>query len=111
MLIRPWANGGGLFLTLLCLAALPVLHDDEPKPAPSLTPEQQARLKEADRLGAEAQQLWQAGKQVEAVAAWEKKVAIEREALGKAHPRVVGSLLSLARLQENRDDFAAARKA
>src|SRR5262245_66339794 len=78
----------GVLLAAVCLATL---HADEPKPSPPLTPEQQARLKEADRLGEEAQKLWQQGQRAEAVAAWEKKLAIEREVLGeRSEERRVG---------------------
>jgi CHAT domain-containing protein len=79
-----------------------------PKP---LTPQQRERLKERDRYEAEARQLGQANKLGEMVAAWEKKLAIEREILGAGHPQVALSLEELARLQAFREDFAAARQA
>jgi hypothetical protein len=81
---------------------------DEPKP---LTAEQRERLKERDRLAAEAQQLGQQGKLAEMVAAWQKKIAIEREVLGDAHEQVAASLAELANMQEFRRDFDAARQA
>src|SRR5262249_27671722 len=81
-----------------------------PPPAKALTPEQQQRLQERDRHAAEAEKLRQAGKLVEAIAAWEKKIAIERVVLGDRHEDLIVSLEELADLHEAREDFAAARK-
>src|SRR5262249_43315176 len=75
-----------------------------------LTAAQQARLKERDRYAAQAEKLWRAGKQAEAIAAWEQKLAIEREVFGEAHEEVAESLEQLAGLHEAREDFPAARK-
>lgn len=71
---------------------------------------QEARLKEGARLGAESARLWQAGKQAESLAAWQKKLAIDREVYGDTHEVVAGSLHVLARIHEARATFAPARK-
>jgi CHAT domain-containing protein/tetratricopeptide (TPR) repeat protein len=76
-----------------------------------LTPQQRERLKERDRLFSEAEKLNQAGKLLEALAVFEKKLAIEREVFGDVHAVVADSLAMLARGCEARQDFAAARKA
>src|SRR5947207_2372374 len=65
---------------------------------PALTAAQQQRLKERARLVAEVTQFWKEGKQAEAVAAWAKGVAADREVFGKQHEQVVFSLQVLARL-------------
>jgi tetratricopeptide (TPR) repeat protein len=83
---------------------------DVPGPKP-LTAAQQERLKERDRYGAEARSLRAAGKLAEAVAAAEKKLAIEREVFGERHADVVGSLQLLAGLHQKREDWPAARTA
>ena len=59
---------------------------EKPKP---LTAAQQARLKEGDRLAAEAKKHYQMGQLAEAVAAWQKKLAIDREVYGDVHGQVV----------------------
>ena len=81
---------------------------EKPKP---LTAEQQARLKEGNHLAAEAKKLYQMGKLAEAVAAWQKKLAIDREVYGDVHEQVAQSVAELARIHELREDFPAARKA
>src|SRR5438552_5096886 len=96
-------------LCFLCLFAAN-LRGDEPKPPP-LTAAQKERLKERDRFGAETQKLRQAGKLAEAIAAAEKMLAIERDVFGNGHEDVAGSLEQLAEMHEQREDFAAARKA
>ena len=55
--------------------------------------------------------LAQAGKLDEAVALSVKELAVTREVRGELHEDVVDSLQLLARLQEAREDWAAARKA
>jgi tetratricopeptide (TPR) repeat protein len=97
---------------LLVLAVVRPAGADEPKPPEKpRTPEQRERLRERDRLAAEVPKLLQAGKEAEAVAAWQTKLAIEREVFGTAHPEVAASLARLAGLHEGREDFAAARQA
>jgi tetratricopeptide (TPR) repeat protein/CHAT domain-containing protein len=98
---------GGLLLTLVLATCVAAGAEPPKKP---LTAAQQERLKERDRLEAQARRLGQEGKLVEAVAAWEKKLAIEREVFGNVHDTVAQSLQELANMQEFREDFAAARK-
>jgi CHAT domain-containing protein len=111
--LRIWPCLGVLLgWALLAGLAWPGATAGEPgeKPKP-LTAAQQARLKEGDRLAAEARKLEQSGQLAEAVTAWQKKLAIEREVYGGAHEQVARSLAELARLHESREDFPAARKA
>jgi tetratricopeptide (TPR) repeat protein/CHAT domain-containing protein len=81
------------------------------KPSPTLTAEQQKQLKERDQLGRRAVQLRSQGKLPEAIQAAEAMLAIEREVLGGASEDAIGSLELLARLHQDREDWAAARKA
>jgi hypothetical protein len=69
----------------------------------------QERLKERNRLWAEARRLQQQSKLAEAVAAVEKVLAIERAVFGKTHADVADSLELLAKLHQEREEFAAAR--
>jgi CHAT domain-containing protein len=80
-------------------------------PQPALSKEQHDKLKERDRYGQEAEKLHAAGQLTEAIAAIEKMLALEREVFGPVHKEVVGSLQFLAQVHEQREDFAAARKA
>jgi CHAT domain-containing protein/tetratricopeptide (TPR) repeat protein len=83
-----------------------------------LTAAQRARLEERDRLAAEVDKLWNAGKKAEAIAAVKKVVAIEKELLGANHRDVIESQQQLDQLlkivageHERREEFDAARKA
>jgi tetratricopeptide (TPR) repeat protein len=83
-----------------------------PAPASKLSEVEKARrLAEGDRYAREAIRLAQAGKIAEAIAAFEKNLAIEREVLGELHEDVVGALQFLAQVHEALADWAAARKA
>lgn len=93
------------------LAAPTPLSAAEPPQPPALTAAQKERLKERDRLEREVFRLDGQGKRVEAIAAAEKLLAIEREVLGNFHSDVAGSLIFLAEAHESGEDFAAARKA
>jgi CHAT domain-containing protein/Tfp pilus assembly protein PilF len=108
---------GRLFLGLLLVivvgiscSRIPSALGEPSAAAKALTPAQEARLKERDRLKAEAQQLRTAGKLAEAVTAMERTLAIEREVLGDTHDDVLATLEELVRLDDARDDLAAARK-
>src|SRR5262245_10618952 len=100
----------GLVLCGLLLGAgltLPVAGpapagDSKPKP---LTDAQKEKLKERDRLMAEADKLGNAGKFTEMVAVVEKLLAIEREIFGEVHEEVAVSLDWLGRIHESRKDF------
>src|SRR5437867_3327547 len=93
----------------LGLPALPAA-EKEPKPPP-LTAAQKERLKERDKYGELTAKYRKEGKLPEAIAAAEKMLAIEREVFGNFHEDVAGSLEQLAEMHEQREDFAAARKA
>src|SRR5262249_29848659 len=93
--------------TSLTLVAQPNATDPS---KPSLSKKQQEKLKERDRLSAEAQKLRAAGKLAEAIAVAEKMLALEREVLGELHEDVVGSVELLGKVHEQREDFAAARQ-
>lgn len=99
-----------------CLVAVPRSAAQQPPPgAPTaarpLTPQQQERLRERDRLWKEMQRLRAAGQLPQAIAALEKVLAIEREILGRDHEDVAGSLQTLAGMREQQGEFAAARQA
>jgi CHAT domain-containing protein/Tfp pilus assembly protein PilF len=105
-------------IILACLAlaqpAAPRASGQPPaaaKPSPPLTPRQQERLKERDQHAREAVQLRSQGKLKEAIHAAEAMRAIERELLGETSEDAMGSLELLARLHQDRDDWAAAREA
>jgi CHAT domain-containing protein len=73
--------------------------------------ETKAALKERDRLSDQAQKLRAAGKTAEAIAAAEKKLAIERKVLPADHEDIVNSLNWLAELRIDQGDWAAAKAA
>jgi hypothetical protein len=102
----------GVLLAVLALFGIPWrVQGAAPPKAKPLTEEQKARLKERDRLFAEAMSLARAGKVAETIPAMQKVVAIERDVFGNVHEKVAQSLTSLARLEELRDGFGAATKA
>ncbi len=79
--------------------------------AAKLTPAQQARLRERDRLQAEVQAQQRAGKLDEAIAAARKVLALEQEVYGPAHEDVACTWELLAELHEANGSFALARQA
>ena len=81
-----------------------------PKAAP-LSQSQQEQLKEKDRLWAQSGKLRKEGKTAEAVAAAEKALAIQREVFGNVNADAATILEALAVMDEEREDFEAARKA
>src|SRR5437016_2132680 len=68
-----------------------------PAAAPPLTPAQKDKVKERDRLLAQANRLRRAGKLPEAIATCRRMIALEREAFGPLHEEVAQSLQMLAR--------------
>jgi hypothetical protein len=72
---------------LLGLGLLPLFAQPEAR---------QDKLKERDRLAAEAVKLHDQGKVAEAVALWQKKLTIERDVLGQFHEDTIASLKWLA---------------
>jgi tetratricopeptide (TPR) repeat protein len=100
---------GALIGGAVCLCfAVAADSAEEPK-TPMPAEERQARLKERDRLSDEVKKLKAEGKLDEAQAAAEKMLAIEREVFGDGDD-VAGTLVLLAGLQEQREQFGAARK-
>jgi tetratricopeptide (TPR) repeat protein len=99
-----------LWLASACLAVTWGVPAAEPPAAKPLTAAQQARLKERDRYGDQTDKLRRAGKLVEAIAAAQKMLAIEREVFGDLHEDVIGSLQQIAEMHESREDFVAARQ-
>ena len=98
----------------LVLPAVPRAFGQAPaasKPSPPLTAQQQERLKERDQLAKQAVQLRSHGKLPEAIQAAEAMLAIERQVLGQTSEDAIGSLKLLARLHQDREDWAAAREA
>jgi tetratricopeptide (TPR) repeat protein/CHAT domain-containing protein len=83
---------------------------DEPNTKPPLTAAQQARLKEGNLYALAAINFLKAGKHAEAVAALERKIAIERDVFGNKHDDVADSLAQQADIHEQREDFTTARK-
>jgi CHAT domain-containing protein/Flp pilus assembly protein TadD len=79
--------------------------------APPLTPAQQEKLRQRDRLQAEVDKALSQGKLDDAVELIEKVTALEKAVHGEAHDEVAGSLKGLADVQQLRGDFRAARKA
>lgn len=98
-------------LTLIVLTVLAGFTAADPKAAPPLSAQQQRRLQERDRYAKEAADLRKQERWVEASAAARQMLAIEREVFGDCHEDVAASLEQLAKMDEARDDFAAARKA
>ena len=94
---------------LIPTLSLAPLAAEPPKPAP--TAEQQEKLKEGNRLSREVNRLQREGKLAEAIAVAEKMLAIDRQVFGDVHADVAVSLEWLAWMHEQREDFAAARKA
>jgi hypothetical protein len=93
-------------LALSALSArLAAAADDRP-----LTAQQQEQLRQADSAGEQANKLYAEAKYGEARAALEKKVALERQALGVPQARLAGSLAYLVVVQERLGDYAAAQR-
>src|SRR5262249_50457017 len=80
-------------------------------PPARLSASQGARLKQAQALLGEANQLRKAGKATEAIAAAEKMLAIERGVYGDDHAEVAASLGFLAGLHAGRGGYLAAARA
>jgi CHAT domain-containing protein/Tfp pilus assembly protein PilF len=80
-------------------------------PAPKLTAEQIAKLKERDLLMKELPDLEKAGKLAVAVAVAEKAAALQREVVGEKSATLVKLFKTVGRLGLLRDDWAGARAA
>ena len=77
---------------------------------PALSDAQKDRLKERDKLYQEARALRAQGKMAEAIRAGESMLAIERDVLGTTSDAAIRSMRRLAQWNEDRSDWAAARK-
>lgn len=75
-----------------------------------LTTEQQLRRKQRDECGQQLTEFRKQGKRTEALAVAEKKLEIERELLGSEHPDTLRTLVELAELHVEQEDFPSARK-
>ena len=82
-----------------------------PKPSRSSTANRQERLKDRDRLAKEVEQLKTHGKLLDAIKAVEAMRTIESEVLGETSEDAIGSLEILAKLHQDREDWAEAKKA
>ena len=100
-----WAGWGlGLLLALRATVGLSAAD------TPPLTPAQKERLKERDRHKDDLKKAEAAGNLVEAIAAAERMLAVERQVFGNVHDEAAGSLEWLAQLRAEHGDFAAARR-
>ena len=99
-----------LVLGTMAMCCLTAASSADSPPKPELTVIQQERLKERDPLLKESLDLRQLGKYAEAIEAASKIEAIERDIFGQEHDEVLGTRDFIAHLQEQREDFAAARK-
>lgn len=111
------AGGFGYYcvLTIAATLAAPLLAVEEPTVQPAnskyqFSLEQQHRLSERDSWSTTISSLIAANKISDALALAEKKLALERDILSGDHAYVVRSLLQLAEIHAQRDNFAAARK-
>jgi CHAT domain-containing protein len=98
-----------LFLLAGALILAPSAWADEPRPR--FTKEQIKQLQEAQGYAEEAGKLMEAGKVSEAITVWKKKLAIERKIFRAPNSILVASLQMLAKMYEDREDYAAARDA
>ena len=99
-----------LILGTMAFCSLTAASSADSPPKPKLTAIQQERLKERDPLLKESLDLRQLGKYAEAIEAASKIEAIERDIFGQEHDEVLGTRDFIAHLQEQRGEFAAARK-
>ena len=76
----------------------------------TLTEAERKQLEPRGKLAQESEQLAREGKLVEAIAACQKLLALQRSVLGPEHADVVASLGHLADLQEHNEEFAPAEK-
>jgi tetratricopeptide (TPR) repeat protein/CHAT domain-containing protein len=106
-----WRTGSVIFGIVALTASYFRLEASRPAFCQEASPDAKAALNERDRLWNEMQRLRGEGKLVEAVAAAEAVLAIERKVLSADDFDVAISLGVLADLHLERDNFAAARAA
>lgn len=97
----PTGNATGLLLSI------PVKGIAQQQPA-TYTTEQQAGLKEADRLNEQVLNLYQEGKYTTALPLAERALAIREKILGKLHPDVATSLNNLGLLYDAQGNYQQA---
>ena len=97
-------------LTSGAIWSFSVASAEDSPPKPELTAVQKERLKERGVFEKQCLELRQSGKLAEAIEAAGKMLAIEREVFGDEHDEVLGSKDFIAQVQEQREDFAAARR-
>jgi len=102
---RPLILAGAVLLGLSIEAS-----SQQPKPAKPLTPEQQEKFKQSERLSDEVVKLFTAGKVAEGFATLEKSVALQREVLDPDDPALIFTLRRQALMYEMANNLAAARK-
>jgi CHAT domain-containing protein/tetratricopeptide (TPR) repeat protein len=102
-----WCAGALLGL----LFAAGGLAEQPGTPSEKLTPAQRAKLKERDRLIAQAKAAQQAGKLDEALDAARKVLALEMGVYGQAHEDLWETCLKLAELYEAKGSWSEARRA
>ncbi len=103
----------GMLKVLLFAAVFSLSLADDKKPTDTpdkLGHEQQAKLKERERLKREVELLRQQNKLAEALAACEKKLAIEQQLWGTLSDDIITSLNQLAEMHEEREEWPAATK-
>lgn len=100
-----WVASFAVAGSILFLAAA---HRQTTPSSEQLRPE---LLKKRDQLWPAAQRLRAEGKPNEAIAAAQEMLGVERKLFGDAHEEVAASLVFLAGLEADQDDFAAARQA
>src|SRR5262245_2179660 len=96
---------GGLAGMLCCLAV--GLYAAEVPPAPPVV-DRKERLAELDRLKYD---VWPERGRSKNITALEKIVVLQREVLGRSHPDVRASLIQLAGLYQEREDYPHAVEA
>jgi tetratricopeptide (TPR) repeat protein len=106
------------FAAVLLAVCLPLWGRQSDSPArnhnaklPALAPEQQAKLKERDRLLDQIEQLLDRGKLEEAARLIEKEIALAKGVFGEAHEVVARDQAFLAQIHQERGDWPAARTA
>ena len=117
--MRQFKTAPGVPIGLVCCVVLGLYADagnTQPTPAGQGQGEiagtdRQEQIAERDRLKGQASSLERQGRRAKAISASEEALAIERKVLGRRHPDVRASLISLAELYQERDDYASAVQA
>jgi tetratricopeptide (TPR) repeat protein len=108
---RYWRSGSAVLTIAGLIVACPLLGAPSSASGQDVSAEVKAALQERDRLWDQTQKLRAAGKTVEATAAADAMLKIERQILPAGHSDLIVSLDWLAELYLERADFAAAKSA